>query len=54
MINESNRTKKSYTSHAPLNGFSVIHYRNSEIIEISYEEYSIKEFFHDEYIDEMA
>lgn len=41
MRNKPNRTKKSYTSQALLNGFSVIHYRNSEIIEIPYEEYSI-------------
>lgn len=54
MINKSNRTKKSYTSQAILNGFSVIHYKNSEIIEIPYEEYSIDRNINDENIDEMA
>lgn len=57
-MNKSNRTKKSYTLEVPLNGFSVIHYRNSEIIEIPYEEYStslsMEDFFNDENIDEMA
>lgn len=58
MKNKSNRTKKSYNSQVLLNGFSVIHYRNSEIIEIPYEKYSIdrdiEEFFNDENKYEMA